>query len=555
MCQSPVLVHNPYRYSAAYEYREGQVSPLDRRFVSHKDTIEVPCCKCAECKHSYFTALLQRSQMEALTSYVYFVTLTYDDKHIPSLEFTTDSGTVRLFYSDRSHIQDLIKRLRNEPLFADRDLRYFGVTEYGTARFRPHHHLLFFVAKKIGDSTAVASDIEAFLYEKVQHYYGKNIGTRKRPIYEPYFTFARRYNYATGKEESNYDCRLVRDLRPGRVEGSQNIGHPTAIASVTQYLISYVNKPSACEELLLPWLDKYHPSEDFGLDKMTYRKLYSLLKCRCYYSKHFGFGFTDDGAKVAPCPKTLSATKQKINHETFFAALPDSAQEYQDLYLLPYKSMGKVQPEPLQEYRDKLRELCTSLMNCYKGCPFDDFVDFLPESLYTALRVLLYYDKSFVAYCIRMVGCDQQSYYPSLLPRRPYDASFETSKVYTMIRQFVERGIRNRSPFLCFEYVQDNQVKCVPLCKYYRRYCTTFEDVGRMYDSLGVKDFDEYVSLFESNIDSFRKKQLRQIANRDKHEQTRYQEEEGQFSAQNLLKSKLESIFAPSGRCISQLYS
>lgn len=544
MCQSPVLVPNPYRYSAAYEYREGQVSPLDRRFVSHKDTLEVPCGKCAECKHSYFTALLQRSQMEALTSYVYFVTLTYDDKHIPSLEFTSDCGTVRLFYSDRSHIQDLIKRLRNEPLFADRDLRYFGVTEYGTARFRPHHHLLFFVAKKIGDSTSVASEIEAFLYEKVQYYYGKNIGTRKQPIYESYFTFARRYNYATGREESNYDCRLVRDLRPGRVEGSQNIGDPTAIASVTQYLISYVNKPSPCEELLLPWLEQYHPSMEQGLDKMTYRKLYSLLKCRCYYSKHFGFGFTDDGVKVAPCPRTLSATKQKINHETFFAALPDSAEEYEDLYQTPLKS-----------YRDMLRTFCENHMNAFVDRPFDDFVDVLPEFAYIPLRVLLFYDKSFITACVRMVGCDQQSYYPSLLPRRPYDSAFESSKVYTMIRQFVERGIRNRSPFLCFEYVQDNQVKSVPLCKYYRRYCTTFEDVGRMYDSLGVKNFDEYVSLFESNIDSFRQKQLRQIANRDKHEQTRYQEEEGQFSAQNLLKSKIESIFAPSGRCINQLYS
>lgn len=551
MCQSPVLIHNPYRYSAAYEYREGRVSSLDRRFVSHKDTIEVPCGKCAECKHSYFTALLQRSQMEALTSYVYFVTLTYDDQHIPSLEFTSDSGTVRLYYSDRTHVQHLIKRLRNEPLFADRDLRYFGVTEYGTSRFRPHHHLLFFVAKRKGDTTAVASDIEAFLYEKIQYYYGKNIGTRKQPIYEPYFTFARRYNFATGREEANYDCRLVRDLRPGRVEGSQNIGDPTAIASVTQYLISYVNKPSACEELLLPWLEQYHPSTGIGLDKKTYRKLYSLLKCRCYYSKHFGFGFTDEGFKVSPCPKTLTATKQKINHETFFAALPETAEEFQSLYLSP------VDPKyaPLKEYRDLLRSISSFNMGMYFGRPFEDFVDNLPEEAYIALRVLLFYDKPFVNACVRMIGCDQQSFYPSLLPRRPYDAAFETSKVYTMIRQFVERGIQNRCPFLCFEYVQDNQVKSVPLCKYYRRYCTTFDDVGRMYDSIGVKNFDEYTSLFESNIENFRQKQLRQIANRDKHEQSRYQEQEGQFSAQKLLKSKLNSIFAPSGRCIQQLYS
>ena len=202
-----------------------------------------------------------------------------------------------------------------------------------------------------------------------------------------------------------------------------------------------------------------------------------------------------------------------------------------------------------------LRNLCTALTGCYTGRPFDDFVETLPESVYMALRVLLYYDKSFVVACIRMIGCDQQSYYPSLLPRRPYDASFERSTVYTLIRQFVERGIRNRAPFLCFEYVQDNQVKAVSLCKYYRRYCTTFDDVGRMYDSIGVKNFDEYTSLFESNIDNFRQKQLRQIANRDKHEQSRFQEQEGQFSAQNLLESKLSSIFAPSGRCISQLYS
>ena len=53
MCISPVKVKNPYYSSDPFEYREGDILPLSRRFVSSKEFIEVPCGKCADCRDSY----------------------------------------------------------------------------------------------------------------------------------------------------------------------------------------------------------------------------------------------------------------------------------------------------------------------------------------------------------------------------------------------------------------------------------------------------------------------------------------------------------------------
>lgn len=65
----------------------------------------------------------------------HFVTLTYDEKHVPR----TENGFKTLKKSD---FQDYMKRLRK--LFPNETLKYYAVGEYGTKRKRPHYHAIIF---------------------------------------------------------------------------------------------------------------------------------------------------------------------------------------------------------------------------------------------------------------------------------------------------------------------------------------------------------------------------------------------------------------------------
>lgn len=99
--------------------------------------IPVPCGKCSACLANRRKEWISRLRFEEFSSDAStFVTLTYDDDHIPSdREF------------DRAQVQRFLKRLRN----ASRDfhvppfsLRYFLVGEYGSQTHRPHYHAIFF---------------------------------------------------------------------------------------------------------------------------------------------------------------------------------------------------------------------------------------------------------------------------------------------------------------------------------------------------------------------------------------------------------------------------
>lgn len=94
--------------------------------------VEVPCGQCVGCR-------LERSRQWAIRCYHEaqlheenaFITLTYDDDHLPE-------GSTLV----KKHYQDFMKRLRFR--YRDRTIRYFQCGEYGETTHRPHYHACLF---------------------------------------------------------------------------------------------------------------------------------------------------------------------------------------------------------------------------------------------------------------------------------------------------------------------------------------------------------------------------------------------------------------------------
>lgn len=88
----------------------------------------LPCGQCLGCKFDIARDWATRCVCEALYHQEScFVTLTYDDVHVPPAV-------------NREDPLDFIKALRNRGA----KIRYFGCAEYGSTTNRPHYHLIIF---------------------------------------------------------------------------------------------------------------------------------------------------------------------------------------------------------------------------------------------------------------------------------------------------------------------------------------------------------------------------------------------------------------------------
>lgn len=123
----------------------------DRSSLAEKvvrNYIEIPCGKCVGCRLAYSRAWADRCLLELKDhNSSYFVTLTYDDDHVPiSYYGDPDSGeaipTMTLCKRD---LQLFHKRLR-KALFgsSEGNIRYFACGEYGDQTLRPHYHDIIF---------------------------------------------------------------------------------------------------------------------------------------------------------------------------------------------------------------------------------------------------------------------------------------------------------------------------------------------------------------------------------------------------------------------------
>lgn len=125
MCISPNRIPNPnyHIYNAGTKYKDTESSHIN-----------VPCGVCPECVAVRQMSYIQRLQMEELTNHLFFCTLTYNDEMLP---YVGCSNGYVIRYADVGDVQKMIKRLRKSNAFG-RPFRYFGVSELGSKKGRPH---------------------------------------------------------------------------------------------------------------------------------------------------------------------------------------------------------------------------------------------------------------------------------------------------------------------------------------------------------------------------------------------------------------------------------
>lgn len=107
----------------------------------------VPCGKCNFClqtRRADWTFRLKQQQKDSLTAY--FITLTYDDEHLP-VNKKVDKRVLQLFFKRIRKQQDqLIKEQEKTQKIALKwpSIKYYAVGEYGTESSRPHYHVIMY---------------------------------------------------------------------------------------------------------------------------------------------------------------------------------------------------------------------------------------------------------------------------------------------------------------------------------------------------------------------------------------------------------------------------
>lgn len=165
-CYKPLIrLYNPDdREQSGRVYSLARFSQLNGKQLKYEDLMYnpnvmlIPCGQCIGCRIRQREDWTTRIELEARDypkEEIWFITLTYDDDHVPGMivktgeimrkvQYTWKPGEKRpssvqiLLYED---IQKFLKRLRK----AYRGkLRYFVAGEYGEQTARPHYHMILY---------------------------------------------------------------------------------------------------------------------------------------------------------------------------------------------------------------------------------------------------------------------------------------------------------------------------------------------------------------------------------------------------------------------------
>lgn len=137
-------------YKPSDDYRE-----LEKMhdFGTYKHDI-IPCGKCIGCRLEYSREWANRGYLESkLWEQNYFVTLTYDEEHLPMMEevedengftYTNDGEWKGTLKPKDLHdfMHDLRQHMKRE--YKQDGIRFMACGEYGEEGERPHYHLILF---------------------------------------------------------------------------------------------------------------------------------------------------------------------------------------------------------------------------------------------------------------------------------------------------------------------------------------------------------------------------------------------------------------------------
>lgn len=111
---------------------------------------QVPCSRCWNCLTRRADAWAFRILQEKKRSTsAHFVTLTYDDQHVPinaeTMQITLDKKEIPKYMKRLRKLHEKVYKLKPSLRMK---LKYYAVGEYGENRERPHYHIILFNAIK-----------------------------------------------------------------------------------------------------------------------------------------------------------------------------------------------------------------------------------------------------------------------------------------------------------------------------------------------------------------------------------------------------------------------
>lgn len=483
MCLNPVTIQNPGFRKRQYASQYGNLVQVPTALRPSTEKIQVACGKCAECRAAKYNAVLQRSLVESMSAYLFFITLTYDNDHIPCLKFP--DGT-KIYFADYRDITLMFKRLRDSNILGEREFRYLCVNEYGDKTNRPHWHIILYAARMSSDDKTTPYWIEKTLFDNIQKLYVTNKGTRKNPVYEPLFTYSIHYDAVTGKPKSNYTVKYVEPSNPVQQMTDFLIPDLATVKS-TRYLTGYVQKPSEFDAAVDKYLLKYKD------DPILLQKLRALYRGQIRYSKGFGCGFMN-GKKYYLPRISVRCSSNAIFYSDLCKNLPNTYKEFGDLYPELVVELDKfIKYDIYRRYRKLNWKKCLSMMTTDEYMYHCIYVKYFKKEFTQKYRNYFKREKNTqatVSYYYHY--SHRNSYYsaPSVNTVKPED-----SPVYRFLRKGVEEGIASKVPYLAFKMI--GQQRFTALCKYYKERVCTIQDTDRMFQAIGVNSYEEWQTLFE----------------------------------------------------------